>query len=69
LITGYTWLQTGLTSFTGNTVIRNRLDSSFSLGAIIHLNDRNSVWLQESYSKVDTILWYTTASIGYTWSW
>jgi hypothetical protein len=65
LVTGYTWL----TSFTGNPAIMNRLDSGVSLGALIHLNDRHSVWLQESYSKVVTIPWYTTASIGYTWSW
>jgi hypothetical protein len=69
LITGYTWIQTGLTSYTGNPGVMNRLDSGVSLGAIVHLNDRNSIWLQESYSKVVTVPWYTTASIGYTWSW
>jgi len=40
-----------------------------SLGAIVHFNDRNSIWIQESYSKVVTVPWYTTSSIGYTWSW
>jgi hypothetical protein len=69
LVTGYTWIQTGLTSYTGNPKVLNRLDSGFSLGAIIHLSDRNSIWIQESYSKVVTVPWYTTASIGYTWSW
>jgi len=49
--------------------VLNRLDSGASLGAIVHLNDRNSIWLQESYSKVVTVPWYTTASLGYTWSW
>jgi len=69
LVTGYTWIQTGITTYTGNTQVLNRLDSGFSLGAIVHLNDRNSIWIQESYSKVVTVPWYTTSSIGYTWSW
>ena len=68
LVTGYTWIQTGLTSYTGNAGVLNRLDSGASLGAIVHLNDRNSIWLQESYSKVVTVPWYTTSSIGYTYS-
>jgi hypothetical protein len=68
-VTGYTWLETGLTSYTGNALVENRLDSGVSLGAIIHFNDRNSIWIQESYSKVVTVPWYTTSSIGYTWSW
>ena len=69
LVTGYTWIQTGLTSYTGNPHVLNRLDSGLSLGAIIHFNDHNSIWIQESYSKVVTVPWYTTSSIGYTWSW
>jgi hypothetical protein len=69
LVTGYTWIQTGITSFTGNPRVMNRLDSGASLGVIVHFNDHNSVWIQESYSKVVTIPWYTTSSIGYTWSW
>src|ERR1700691_368982 len=68
-VTGYTWLQTGLTSFTGDIRVQTRLDSGISIGAIIHLNDHNSIWLQESYSKVVTVPWYTTSSVGYTWSW
>jgi hypothetical protein len=68
-VTGYTWLQTGITSYTGNAFVLNRLDSSASLGAIVHFNDHNSIWIQESYSKVVTVPWYTTSSVGYTWSW
>jgi len=67
--TGYTWIQSGITSFTGNTHVHNRLDSGVSLGAILHFNNNNSLWLQESYSKVVTVPWYTTSSIGYTYSW
>ena len=69
LVTGYTWIQTGITSFTGNTRLENRLDSGVSLGAIIHVNRHSSVWIQESYGKVVTVPWFTTSSIGYTWSW
>jgi hypothetical protein len=69
VVTGYTWLQSGITSYTGNTHVQNRLDSGVALGAIIHFNNNNSIWLQESYSKVVTVPWYTTSSIGYTYSW
>jgi len=68
-VTGYTWLQSGITSYTGNAHVQNRLDSGVSLGAIVHFNDNNSIWIQESYSKVVTVPWYTTSSIGYTYSW
>jgi hypothetical protein len=67
-VTGYTWIQSGLTSYTGNARVQNRLDSSVSLGAIVHFNNRNSIWIQESYSKVVTVPWYTTTCIGYTYS-
>ena len=69
LLTGYTWLQSGMTSYTGNTRVQNRLDSGVSLGAIVHFNNNNSIWLQECYNKVVTVPWYTTSSIGYTYSW
>jgi hypothetical protein len=67
-VTGYTWLQGGITSYTGNAHVQNRFDGGVSLGAIVHFNNNNSVWLQESYSKVNTVPWYTTSSIGYTYS-
>jgi hypothetical protein len=66
---GYTYAQAGITSFTGNAQLQNRLDSRLSLGAIIHLNLRSSVWIQESYGKVVTVPWFTTSSVGYGWSW
>jgi len=69
IITGYTWIQSGITSYTGTARVQNRLDSGVSLGAIVHCNDKNSIWIQESYSKVVTVPWYTTSSIGYTYSW
>jgi len=68
-VTGYTWIQSGITSYTGNAQVHNRLDSGVSIGAIIHLSYHSSIWLQESYSKVVTVPWYTTSSIGYTYSW
>jgi len=68
-VTGYTWIQSGITSYTGNARVQNRLDSGVSLGAIVHFNNSNSIWIQESFSKVVTVPWYTTSSIGYTYSW
>jgi len=69
VVTGYTWIQTGITSYTGGSHVANRLDSGVSVGAIIHFNLSSSIWLQESYSKVVTVPWYTTACLGYTYSW
>ena len=68
-VSGYTWVQAGTTSYTGNVRVQNRLASGLSLGAIIHCSRQNSIWVQESYSKVVTVPWYTTLSIGYTFSW
>jgi hypothetical protein len=69
LVSGYTWIQGGITSYTGNANVRNRFASSASLGAIIHLSYHNSIWIQESYNKVVTVPWYTTSSVSYTYSW
>jgi hypothetical protein len=69
VVSGYTWIQSGVTSYTGQDRVLNRLDSGVSLGAIVHLSRSNSIWIQESYSKVVTVPWYTTTSIGYTYSW
>jgi hypothetical protein len=68
-VTGYTWIQAGLTSFTGNAHVENRLYDGVAIGAAIHFNDHNGIWIQESYNKIPTVPWYTTAGIGYTWSW
>ena len=54
-VTGYTWIQSGITSYTGYTHVENRLDSGVSLGAIIHFSNNSSIWIQESYSKVVTV--------------
>jgi hypothetical protein len=67
--TGYSWIQTGVTSYTGNARLQNRLDSSLSLGAMIHFRRHSSIWIQESYGKVVTMPWFTTLSVGYGWSW
>ena len=68
-VTGYTWLQGGLTTLTGNPTLENRFYDGESLGAIVHFNNRNSFWIQETYNKIVTLPWYTTTSAGYTWSW
>ena len=59
----------GITSYTGRQKVLNRLDCGVSLGAIVHFSRSNSLWIQESYSKVVTVPWYTTTSVGYTYSW
>jgi hypothetical protein len=67
-VSGYTWLQSGITSYTGYAHVENRVASAVSIGAIAHLSFHSSIWLQETYSKVNTVPWYTTSSIGYTYS-
>ncbi len=69
VITGYTWIQLGITSFTGNASVENHLYNGESLGAIVHFNARNSIWIQETFNKVISVPSYTTTSIGYTRSW
>jgi hypothetical protein len=77
LITEYTWVQLGLTSITGGNSrasVQNRFYNGDSFGLIFHLNPAtkgksyHSIWLQETYNKVVTIPWYTSTSIGYTYS-
>ena len=65
----YTMIQAGLTSMTGYALIENRFYDGEALGAMIHFNDHNAIWVQEIYNKIPTVPWYTTTSIGYTWSW
>ena len=69
VLTGYTWIQAGLTSFTGYAHVENRFYDGEALGLAIHFNDHNGIWIQESYNKIPTVPWYTTTGIGYTWSW
>jgi hypothetical protein len=68
-VTGYTWIQGGITSMTGNAFVQNRFYDGEALGAIIHCNDHNSIWIQETFNKIVAVPWYTTSSIGYTRSW
>jgi hypothetical protein len=68
-VSGYTWVQIGVSSFTGNAQVQNHFYDGESLGAIAHFNERNSIWIQETFNKIVTTPWYTTSSIGYTKSW
>jgi hypothetical protein len=68
-ISGYTWVQIGISTFTGNAQIQNHFYDGESLGAVVHFNDRNSIWIQETFNKIVSVPWYTTTSIGYTRSW
>jgi hypothetical protein len=69
VVSGYTCIQAGIASFTGNAYVQNRLYDGEALGAMIHFGPHESIWIQEMYNKMPTMPWYTTTSIGYTWSW
>jgi hypothetical protein len=69
IVTGYTWVQVGVTSLTGGPRVQNRFYNGESAGAVVHFDIHNSVWIQESFNKIVTVPWYTTTSIGYTRSW
>ena len=69
VVTGYTWIQVGITSFTGFPHVENHFYNGESFGAVIHFTGHHSIWIQESFNKILTTPWYTTTSIGYTRSW
>lgn len=69
IVTGYTWVQVGVTSLTGGPQVQNHFYNGESAGAVVHFNIHNSIWLQETFNKIVTVPWYTTTSVGYTRSW
>jgi hypothetical protein len=69
VVSGYTWVQIGISSFTGNVHVENHFYDGESLGAIVHFSSKNSLWIQETFNKIVSAPWYTTTSIGYTRSW
>ena len=68
-VTAYTWVQIGITSYTGAGLVQNRFYDGESIGAIVHFSEHSSIWIQETFNKIVTVPWYTTTSVGYTWSW
>jgi hypothetical protein len=68
-VTGYTWIQGGISTFTGSATLQNHFYDGESLGAVVHFDDHNSIWIQETFNKIISVPWYTTTSIGYTRSW
>lgn len=68
-VTGYTWIQGGISTFTGSATLQNHFYNGESLGAVVHFDDHNSIWVQETFNKIISVPWYTTTSIGYTRSW
>ena len=68
-VTGYTWVQIGLTTYTGSGQIQNHFYDGEAAGVIVHFSEHSSIWIQEMFNKIITVPWYTTSSIGYTWSW
>jgi hypothetical protein len=69
VVTGYTWIQAGISTFTGYPHVQNHFYNGESLGAVVHFNLHDSIWIQETFNKIPTVPWYTTSSIGYTRSW
>jgi hypothetical protein len=69
VVTGYTWVQVGISTFTGYPQVQNHFYNGESLGAVVHFTDHHSIWIQETFNKIVTAPWYTTTSIGYTRSW
>ena len=69
VVTGYTWIQGGITTLTGMPRLQSHFYNGESLGANVHFNRHNSTWIQEMFNKVIGQPWYTTTSIGYTRSW
>ncbi len=68
-VSGYTWVQIGISSFTGTAQVQSHFYDGESLGAVVHFNGHNSAWIQETFNKIVAAPWYTTTSIGYTRSW
>ena len=68
-VSGYTWVQIGISTFTGNAQVQNHFYDGESLGAVVHFTAHSSIWIQETFNKIITAPWYTTTSIGYTRSW
>lgn len=69
VVTGYTWVQVGITTLTGGPQLQNHFYDGESLGAVVHFNTHNSIWIQETFNKIVTVPWYTTTSVGFTRSW
>ena len=69
VVTAYTWVQIGISSFTGNAQVQSHFYDGESLGAVVHFNLHNSIWIQETFNKIISTPWYTTTSVGYTRSW
>jgi hypothetical protein len=69
IVSGYTWVQVGVSSFTGGPHVESHFYDGESLGAVVHFNNYNSIWIQETFNKIVTAPWYTTTSVGYTRSW
>jgi hypothetical protein len=68
-VSGYTWVQIGLTTYVGAGQVQNHFYDGESIGAIVHFDRHSSIWIQETFNKIVSVPWYLTSSIGYTWSW
>lgn len=65
----YSWLQYGVSSFTGGKKVQNRFYNGYSFGVTYHFTDHQGIWVQETFNKINTVPWYTSTNAGYVWSW
>lgn len=65
----YTWMQYGLSSFTGGKNVQNRFYNGYAVGLTYHFTDHQGIWLQETVNKINTVPWYMSTNVGYVWSW
>lgn len=65
----YTWPLIGATVLTGNSFgSETKLYGGLAFGLSAHLNRKNAIWIQETLNKIVSIPWYTSTSIGWTFS-
>jgi hypothetical protein len=67
-VTFYTWPLIGVTEMTGNPKVQTRLYLGFGFGAVVHLNNHFSIWVQETWNKVIGFDGYPSTNIGPTYS-
>ena len=57
-VTGYTWVQSGISSFTGGfRTCRITSTTGNPSARVMHFNVHNSIWIQETFNKILTVPW------------
>jgi hypothetical protein len=56
-VSGCTWVQIGVSSFTGSARVESHFYDGESLGAVVHFTGHSSVWIQETLNKIIASPW------------